>query len=101
MLPRIYPILLLLMIALPAAAGDRPYFITYDSSMEEPGNLEIETYGLTASPKNGNAFTSALMELEYGAKGWWTTEFYLDGQSTTNESTVFTGYRWENRFRVL
>jgi len=28
-------------------------------------------------------------------------ELYLDGQSTSKESTVFTGYRWENRFRPL
>ena len=34
-------------------------------------------------------------------KGWWTTEFYLDGQTTRNDSTLFTGFRWENRFRPL
>ena len=34
-------------------------------------------------------------------KGWWTTEVYLDGQATAGESTVFTGYRWENRFRLF
>ena len=84
-----------------ASAGDRPYFITYDSNIEELGNLEIELSGLTGQPKGGNPFTSGLMELEYGAKGWWTTEFYLEGQSTANESTIFTGFRWENRFRML
>lgn len=83
------------------SAGDRPYFITYDHHMEEPGNLEIETSGLSVSPKEADAFTSGLMEIEYGAKGWWTTEFYLDGQTTSNQSTIFTGYRWENRFRML
>ena len=41
------------------------------------------------------------LEVEYGIKTWWTTEFYLDGQTTRNESTIFTGYRWENRFRPL
>jgi hypothetical protein len=82
-------------------AGERPYFITYDSTMEEPGNLEIEGKGLTASPGNGNQFLSGVTEFEYGAKGWWTTEFYLDGQTTQNESTIFTGFRWENRFRLL
>jgi hypothetical protein len=41
------------------------------------------------------------VEFEYGAKGWWTTEFYLDGQTTANESTIFTGFRWENRLRLL
>ena len=88
-------------VATPTIAADRPYFITYDSTMEEPGNLEIETMGLSGSPKGGNAFTSGLIEFEYGAKGWWTTEFYLDGQTTANESTIFTGFRWENRFRML
>lgn len=82
-------------------AGDRPYFVTYDQTMEEPGNLEIEAKGLTASPQDGNAFLSGVTEFEYGAKGWWTTEFYLDGQTTANESTLFTGFRWENRFRLL
>lgn len=83
------------------AAGERPYFVTYDQTMEEPGNLEIEARGLTASPQTGNSFLSGVTEFEYGAKGWWTTEFYLDGQTTPNESTIFTGFRWENRFRLL
>jgi hypothetical protein len=83
------------------SAGERPYFITYDQTMEEPGNLEIELKGLTASPQGGNQFLSGVTEFEYGAKGWWTTEFYLDGQTTANQSTIFTGFRWENRFRLL
>lgn len=32
-------------------AGDRPYFITYDHTMEEPGSLEIEASGRTGQPK--------------------------------------------------
>jgi hypothetical protein len=39
--------------------------------------------------------------LEYGVKAWWTTEVYLEGQTTRDDSTLFTGYRWENRFRLL
>lgn len=84
-----------------SCAGERPYFVTYDQTMEEPGNLEIEAKGLTTSPQEGNGFLSGVTEFEYGAKGWWTTEFYLDGQTTSNESTIFTGFRWENRFRLL
>ena len=41
------------------------------------------------------------MEFEYGVTAWWTTELYLDGQTTLGDSTVFTGVRWENRFRPL
>jgi len=82
-------------------AAERPYFITYDHGMEEPGNLEIEAEGLTGSPDGGDSFLSGVTEFEYGVKGWWTTEFYLDGQTTQNQSTIFTGFRWENRFRLL
>jgi hypothetical protein len=34
-------------------------------------------------------------------KAWWTTEFYLDAQTTFDDSTVYSGFKWENRFRVL
>ncbi len=41
------------------------------------------------------------MELEYGVTAWWTTEFYIDSQHTFGDGSVFTGTRWENRFRPL
>jgi hypothetical protein len=91
----------LLVTASAASAGERPYFVTYDQTMEEPGNLEIELKGLTAAPQGGDQFLSGNTEFEYGVKGWWTAEIYLDGQTTANQSTIFTGYRWENRFRIL
>lgn len=82
-------------------AGERPFFITYTHQMEEPRNLEFSIRNLTGKPADGNRFLSSALEFEYGVKGWWTTALYLDGQSTRGESTLFTGYRWENRFRLL
>jgi hypothetical protein len=82
-------------------AQERPYFVTYSHEMEEPGNLEIEMYNAVGKPLAGNRFIGTTTEFEYGAKAWWTTEFYLDGQVTWHDSTIFTGYRWENRFRPL
>ena len=41
------------------------------------------------------------MEFEYGVTAWWTAEAYLQGQATANDSAVFTGFRFENRFRPL
>ncbi len=82
-------------------AQEPPYFVTYSDVMEEPGNLEISYKGINAAPQNANAFNSATMEFEYGLKAYWTTEVYLSGQTTQNDSTIFTGYRWENRFRPL
>ena len=82
-------------------AGEWPYFITYSHHMEEPGNLEIAMQNVTGKPAGGNRFLGSATELEYGVTAWWTTEVYLDAQSTRRDSTLFTGYRWENRFRVL
>jgi len=87
--------------ARPAVAQEASYFVTYSQALEEPGNLEVEFKGTQASPKNVNAFGSGTLELEYGAKAWWTTELYLEGQTTPADSTLFTGFRWENRFRPL
>ena len=87
---------------LPRSAGqERPYFVTYSHEMEEPGNLEIEMFNVAGKPPDANGFIGSTIEVEYGVKAWWTSEFYLDGQATVNESTIFTGYRWENRFRPL
>jgi hypothetical protein len=82
-------------------AAEGPYFITYSHRLEEPGNLEVAFSQALGNPPGGNTFLSTLLELEYGAQGWWTTELYLSGQSTANESAIFTGFRWENRFRPL
>jgi hypothetical protein len=83
------------------AQVESPYFVTYSSALEEPGNLEIESQNIVASPKNANLFYAPTVEVEYGVTGWWTAEAYVQGQATQNDSTVFTGYRIESRFRPL
>jgi hypothetical protein len=85
----------------PSPAQEKPYFVTYSHDLEEPGNLEIETKSAVAQPDGGNTFGATAMELEYGTRAWWTTELYLDGQVTGGDSTVFTGWRLENRLRPL
>ena len=95
---------LLLIFAIPSVAplhAQENYFVTYSHELEEPGNLELELKNVTGSPKGGNPFLASALEFEYGVKTWWTTELYLDGQTTVNESTVFTGFRLENRVRPL
>jgi hypothetical protein len=79
--------------------SEGPYFVTYDQNLEKPGDLELGLNGVQGKPRAGNSFVGSWIELEYGTRAWWTTEFYLDGQWTRNESTAFTGFRIENRFR--
>jgi hypothetical protein len=83
------------------AQQEPPYFVTYSSVLEEPGNLEIENQNIVASPKNANLFFAPTVELEYGVTGWWTAEAYIQGQATQNDSAILTGYRFESRFRPL
>ncbi|HEY0760559.1 MAG TPA: hypothetical protein VGD59_15015 [Acidisarcina sp.] len=83
------------------AEQEPPYFVTYSSVLEEPGNLEIENQNIAAQPKNASAFFAPTVEFEYGTTAWWTQEFYLQGQATAGDPTVFTGFRFENRFRPL
>jgi hypothetical protein len=86
----------------PAVQGqESPYVVTYDHYLEEPGNLDIEYFSTFGTERGGNDFHAFWAEFEYGMTAWWTTELYLEGQTTFDESTIFTGYRWENRIRPL
>jgi hypothetical protein len=85
----------------PLFAAEWPYFITYSHQMEEPGSLEISSFNVVGRPSSSNSFAASLLEVEYGIKAWWTTEVYLAGQTTAGQSTLFTGWRWENRIRPL
>ena len=97
-----YALICLATLALvPQVHSQENYFVTYSHELEEPGNLEIAAKSVTGSPKGGNPFVATALEFEYGVKTWWTTELYLDGQSTASESTLFTGFRLENRVRPL
>ncbi len=100
---RTLALLFLFVLATAAAyAQEAPYFVTYDHHLEEAGNLELETSSTIGKARSGqNSFFAPWSEFEYGMTGWWTSEVYLEGQSTRHDSTLFTGWRWENRFRLL
>jgi hypothetical protein len=83
-----------------AAAQERAYFVTYDHYLEESGNLEIALANTTGVPKGDNhAYNAPWLEIEYGVRGWWTTELYLEGVTAIEDGSGFAGWRWENRFR--
>ncbi|MBZ5547527.1 MAG: hypothetical protein LAO22_06125 [Acidobacteriia bacterium] len=99
---RALPLFLLLAAASIVRAQEAPYFVTYDHHLEEPGNLELETSSTLGIPRSGQRlFFAPYSEIEYGVTGRWTAELYFEGQSTSGDSAVFTGWRLENRFRPL
>lgn len=88
--------------AIRVEAQEAPYFTTYDHHLEEPGDLESETsLNFGHMPAGQNNWVAPWNEFEYGVNGWWTSEIYLDAMATQHDSTIFTGWRWENRFRLL
>ena len=80
-------------------AQENPYIVAYDHNLEEPGSLEVEYFSTFGTQRGAPGFHSFWSEFEYGATAWWTTEFYLDAQTTYGQDSLFTGFRWENRFR--
>jgi len=83
------------------SAQESPYIVTYNHYLEEPGSLELEYFSTFGTQRGANDFHAFWTEFEYGVTAWWTTEVYLDGQTTFQDSTVFTGFRLEDRFRLL
>ena len=75
-----------------------PYIVTYDHYMEEPGSLEVEYFSTFGTQRGGNDFHAFWSEFEYGVTAFWTTEFYIDAQTTFNDSTLFTGFRGRTAF---
>jgi len=84
-----------------SVAQESPYIVTYNHYLEEPGNLEVEYFSTFGTQRGGNDFHGFWTEFEYGANAWWSTELYLDGQTTFSDSSIFTGFRLENRVRLL
>ena len=83
-------------------AQESPFFVTYTHHLEEPGNLDLEFSSTSVIPRHGqNAYFAPYAEFEYGVTTQWTSELYLEGQTTSGDSSVFTGWRWENRYRPL
>jgi hypothetical protein len=99
---RFFALALLMATAASIHSQEAPYFVTYDHHMEEPGNLEIAAWTTVGIPRSGqNLFVAPFSEFEYGVTGRWTAELYLEGQGTSGDSAVFTGWRFENRFKPL
>lgn len=98
---RLLSLVVVVSLTVGARAQELPYFVTYSHHLEEPGALELEAKLVSGRPQGGNRFVGFPFEIEYGTCAWWTSELYLEGQTTAKDSTVFTGFRIENRFRPL
>ena len=86
--PRRIVLLIALLVPAAARAQEKPSFVTYNHHMEEPRSLEVGLNSLGGTQRGGGSFVGSWLELEYGVKGWWTTELYLDGQGTRGQGSA-------------
>ena len=77
-----------------------PYFIAYSHYLEEPDTLDIEVDAVRGEAHGIDTFVATATQFEYGVRKWWTSELYLDTQTTQHQGSSFTGFRIENRFRI-
>jgi hypothetical protein len=99
---RFLTLALVCLCSFPLLAQQNPYFVAYDHSMEEAGTLEISHRSVFGFQRQDlPTYWAPLVEFEYGMTDWWSSAFYLEAASQPHDATVFTGFRWENRFRPL
>jgi hypothetical protein len=78
-----------------------PFFVTYSHELQPQGDLEVSLRTLAGGWKTADWFDSETVEFEYGATDRWTTSVYLDAEYSPKSNARFTGYRWENRIRLI
>lgn len=87
-----------------AWAGNDIYSVTYNHHIEK-GETELMVMLDLTEPveRTGDTgfYMSQMLELEYGVTEQWATEFMVEGfHDLTNGTGRFTGFRWENRYRL-
>lgn len=98
---------LLALAALPARAGNDAYFVTYNHHITK-GELELMIMNDLTEPaqfkreEDGQRdYVSNMIELEYGLSDQFATEFMIEAFEESADNSQFTGFRWENRYRLF
>lgn len=82
-------------------AGSGPFFVVYDHHPENKGDVEVMLMTDYARARVGSDNIAQMLEIEYGVTDQWTTEFMIEGQKTMGDTWLYTGWRWENRYRLF
>ncbi len=99
--PQMLLSLLLIVLCQAVLGQESPYFVTDHHHLPDPGALGLAYYNVAGDPRIGNGFVGSVLEFEYRPEKWWSTEVQLEGQTTFNESTIWTGYTWVNKFKLV
>ena len=89
-----------------ARAGNGGYFAVYNHHIEK-GEKEIMLMSDYTSPSKANReegqknYFSQMLELEWAPTDKFATELMLEGFAEPGGVKRFTGFRWENRYRIF
>lgn len=86
----------------PAFGGNAANFVLYNHHTADEGEKEVMLMNDFAQEPDGTRYAAQMVEFELGITDRWTTEFMIEGQTTSGEGGYnFTGWRWENRYRLF
>ncbi len=86
----------------PGSAGNGANFVLYNHHTEPKGTAAFMVMtDLSTDVEGEPAYKATMIEFEYGVTDWWAFEFMAEGQQTDGDDFVNTGWRLENRFRLL
>lgn len=89
-----------------AMAGNGGYFTSYDHRVER-GELEVMFMNDVTAPSSVNRadgqnnYASQMVEIEYGVTDQYASELMLESFVDADGLARFTGFRWENRYRLF
>lgn len=89
-----------------AWAGNGAYFVTYNSRIKK-GEKEIMLMSDYTRPSKSNKeegqkdYYSQMLELEWAVTHQFATELMFEGFEEPGGPKKFTGFRWENRYRLF
>ena len=84
-----------------ARAGDGANFVLYTHHTPEAGERELMLMNDIAQNPDGKRYAAQMVELELGITDRLATAFMVEGQKTGANAYRFTGFRWENRYRLF
>ncbi len=85
-----------------AWSGNEANFILYDYHTEKAATTSAMLLSDVARDVPGEpSYSAQMLMIEHAMTDRWTTEFMVEGQKTAGEQYQYTGWRWENRFRLF
>ncbi|MBI3703990.1 MAG: hypothetical protein HY244_09115 [Rhizobiales bacterium] len=85
-----------------AWSGNEANFVLYDHHTEKQGTVSVMLLNDFGRGAPGEpSYSAQMLMIERAMTDQWETELMMEGQKTSGEGYQYTGWRWENRYRLF